>query len=297
MSRLIVNFLNSPYSLKSHIFPHIVQIGTGGTGGYLVQQIAQMLSIFNIKGKYVIADADIVEEKNLRNQLFIPKDVGKPKADVLAKRYRAAYQVDISSYSAKYIEDVKTIEKLFNTEYLGVYSYNTVYLPILISCVDNNYSRKIFHQYFEETDGNLLYLDVGNESVSLPDDSNKPIDEWTEEELETYKNSGYTGQVVAGLKWKGKVITEPVASLFPDILEDNDDIAPSSISCSDIVVSEPQRLITNRYAAQCVSTYLNEIFSEGTLSNHITFFHSRRMYMRTEPIKAPEKQSQEELVS
>lgn len=297
MSRLIVNFLNSSYSLKSHIFPHIVQIGTGGTGGYLVQQIAQMLSIFNIKGKYVIADADIVEEKNLRNQLFIPKDVGKPKADVLAKRYRAAYQVDISSYSAKYIEDVKTIEKLFNTEYLGVYSYNTVYLPILISCVDNNYSRKIFHQYFEETDGNLLYLDVGNESVSLPDDSNKPIDEWTEEELETYKNSGYTGQVVAGLKWKGKVITEPVASLFPDILEDNDDIAPSSISCSDIVVSEPQRLITNRYAAQCVSTYLNEIFSEGTLSNHITFFHSRRMYMRTEPIKAPEKQSQEELVS
>lgn len=296
MSRLIVNFLKDSYSRNSHIFPHIVQIGTGGTGGYLVQQVAQMMSIFDIRGKYVIADADIVEEKNLRNQLFIPKDVGKPKADVLAQRYRAAYQVDISSYSTKYVEDVQTIEELFNTEYLGVHSYRTVYLPILISCVDNNFSRKIFHQYFEETDGNLLYIDVGNESVTLPEDRNKPMEQWTEEELEAYKNSGYTGQVVAGLKWKGKVITDPVASLFPDILEDNDDIAPSSISCSDIVVSEPQRLITNRYAAQCVSTYLNEIFSEGQLSNHITFFHSKRMYMRTEPIKVPEKQSQEELV-
>jgi ThiF family len=297
MSRLVVDFLGGSYLRKRHIFPHIVQIGVGGTGGYLVQQIAQMLSIFGVKGKYVIADPDLVETRNLKNQLFIPKDVGKPKADVLSRRYRAAYQVDISSYTTNYVEDVKTIEHLFNTDYCGAYGYNTVYLPILISCVDNNFSRKIFHQFFQEVEDTLLYIDVGNESVTLPKDRNKPIEQWTEEEIEAYKNSGYTGQVVAGLKWKGKIITEPVASLFPDILEDNDDIAPSSVSCSDIVVSEPQRLITNRYAAQCVSTYLNEIFSEGTLSNHITFFHSKRMYMRTEPIRVKEQQSQEALVS
>ncbi|WP_121616769.1 ThiF family adenylyltransferase [Virgibacillus halodenitrificans] len=296
MGRMIVDFLNNSFSRRGNVFPHIVQIGVGGTGGYLVQQISQMMSIFGIQGKYVIADADIAEEKNLKNQLFIPNDIGKPKAEVLSKRYRAAYQTDISSYSTKYVEDVKTIENLFNNDYLGGHSYNTVYLPILISCVDNNFSRKIFHQYFKETEGNLLYLDVGNESVSLPDDPNKPMEQWTEGEIDSYKNSGYTGQVVAGLKWKNKVITDPIASLFPDILEDNDDIAPSSISCGDIVVSEPQRLITNRYAAQCVSTYLNEIFSVGTLSNHITFFHAMRGYMRTEPIKAKEKESQEELV-
>lgn len=296
-NKMVINFLkmNKYSTRRTRIFAHIVQVGTGGTGGQLVQQIAQMLSTFDIPAKYVIADSDIVEEKNLKNQLFVKKDIGKPKADVLAQRYRAAYQVDIASYSAKYVEDIETLDHLFNTEYLGAHSYDLVYLPILISCVDNKFTRKLFHQYFE-TKENLLYLDVGNESVTLPSERDKPKEEWTEEEVEEYNKSGYTGQVIAGLKWNRKVVTEPLASLFPQILEeDENDIAPSTISCGDVVASDPQRLITNRYAALCVSTYLNELFSEGTLSNHITFFHSKRMYLRTEPIKAKQKEEEESL--
>ncbi len=289
MSRKIIDLIQGKYSGQK-VFPYIVQIGTGGTGGYVVQQVAQMLSIFNIPAKYVLADYDVVEEKNLKNQLYIQKDIGKRKAEVLAQRYRAAYQIDIASYTNSYIEDIKTIENLFKTDYLGVHAYNVTYLPIIISCVDNNYSRKIFHDYFQQAEGNLLYLDVGNESVTLPEQKDKPKGEWTDEETENYQSSGYTGQVVAGLKLAGKVITQPVASLFPDILEDNDEIAPSQLSCTDLLASDPQRLITNRYAAMTVSTYLNEIFSEGTLSNHITFFHALRMYMRTEPIRTIEEE-------
>ena len=293
---MVIDFLKrgSKHYLKHNasIFVHIVQVGTGATGGQLVQKIAQMLGTMNVKGKYVIADSDIVEEKNLQNQLFIKKDVGKPKADVLAQRYRAAYQVDIGSYSEKYVEDIETLTKLFNKDYSGVSnnSYYYVYLPILISCVDNKFSRKLFHEYFEQSKGNLLYLDVGNESVTLPEDVDKPRSNWTQDEIETYNKSGYTGQVVAGLKLNGEIITEPLGTLFPDILEITEsDIAPSATSCGEVIASEPQRLITNRYAALCTATYLNELFSEGTLSNHITFFHAKRMYVRTEPIKAKQE--------
>lgn len=273
---------------SNRMFYHIVQVGTGATGGQLVQMIAQMLGTLDIQAKYVIADADIVEEKNLQNQLFIKKDVGKPKAEVLAQRYRAAYQVDISSYNEKYVEDIKTLEHLFNTDYARAKTYGVTYIPILISCVDNKYSRKLFHEYFEKKNGTFIYVDVGNEGVSLPDEPDKPRNEWTEEEIETYNKSGYTGQVVVGIKHKGRTITEPVASLFPGILDiTENDVAPSSISCGEVIASEPQRLITNRYAALCTATYLNELFSEGTLSNHITFFHAKRMYIRSEPIKAP----------
>lgn len=294
MTKLVIDFKKSnTSSYRSNdltIYTHIVQIGTGATGGQLVQMVGQMLATLDIEGKYVIADKDIVEEKNLQNQLFIRKDIDKPKAEVLAQRYRAAYQVDIASFSEKYVEDIETIDSLFNTDYERIYSSHHVYLPILISCVDNTFSRKVFHEYFEQHKGNLLYLDVGNESVVLPEDKTKPREQWTEEELEAYNKSGYTGQVVAGLKLHGKVITEPIASLFPSILEiDESDIAPSETSCGAVIASDPQRLITNRYAALCVATYLNELFSEGTLSNHMTFFHAKRMYMRTEPIKPIER--------
>ncbi|WP_331281027.1 hypothetical protein [Brevibacillus thermoruber] len=45
-----------------------------------------MMNIFKVQGFYLVADPDTVEQKNLANQLFIPKDVGQKKAAVLANR-------------------------------------------------------------------------------------------------------------------------------------------------------------------------------------------------------------------
>nr|WP_231558727.1 hypothetical protein [Brevibacillus thermoruber] len=44
------------------------------------------MNIFKVQGFYLVADPDTVEQKNLANQLFIPKDVGQKKAAVLANR-------------------------------------------------------------------------------------------------------------------------------------------------------------------------------------------------------------------
>ncbi|QCJ45480.1 thiamine biosynthesis protein ThiF (plasmid) [Bacillus sp. S3] len=267
-------------------YPHIVVVGAGGNGAYVIQQVAQMLNIYNIWGKLVIADYDHFEEKNLANQLCLRSDIGKNKAEALAKRYRSAYQIDISTYSASYVEDVKTLKSLFNTDYEGCKGWTTSYLPILISCVDNNFSRQIFHQFFEQ-EHTLLYIDIGNESVRSPKDFKiRPKEKWTEEELVAYEKSGYTGQLVCGLKVNGNVICEPIASVFPDILEDKDEIAPSELSCTQLAASEPQRVITNRYSSLAASTILNEIFELGCLSTHKIFYHSKRGYMRSEPIEA-----------
>jgi hypothetical protein len=64
-------------------------------------------------------------------------------------------------------------------------------------------------------------------------------EEWTEEEQQRHVNTGWTGQVVAGLRWNGKTVMEPVADRFPDILEDEDEIAPSEMACSQVIASEP----------------------------------------------------------
>ncbi len=110
-------------------------------------------------------------------------------------------------------------------------------------------------------------------------------EEWTEEKRQRHSNTGWTGQVVAGLRLNEKTVLEPLAGRFPDILEDEDEIAPSEMACSQVIASEPQRLITNRFAAQAVAGYLNELFGERTLSTHVTFFHAKKMYMRGDRIQ------------
>jgi hypothetical protein len=265
-----------------NLYIHIVQIGTGGTGGTLAQNIAQMLSIFKVRSSYVLADPDTVEAKNLRNQLFIEKDIGLKKAEVLARRYRSAYNLKISEYTESYIEDLKTLTNLFELNFEGG-GFQTVYIPILISCVDNNYSRQLFHQYFENT-SDLLYIDVGNESTQMPVNyETRPREEWTKEELDDYLESGWTGQCIIGYKKNNKVILEPIGALYPGILEDQDEIKPSQ-SCSAIVQSEPQRLLTNKYAAQTVITMLNEIFDTQTISQHQIHFHAKKGYMKGVPV-------------
>jgi hypothetical protein len=239
----------------------------------VAQQVAQLMSSFDIDGSLLLADRDEVEEKNLKNQLFIKKDIGKPKAEVLARRYSAAYELPISYYTASYVESVETLDTLFKVRGSA--------LPILIGCVDNNFSRQIFHQYFEKSQ-RLIYIDVGNEAAVVPNDFlTRPINRWSEEEIETFNESGWTGQLVVGVKWDGKVLAEPVASVFPDILTDNDTIKPSDVSCSDLSASHPQKVLTNRYSSMAVTTVMNELLDRGHISIHKMVFHAQRGYMKT----------------
>lgn len=268
--------MNKRIKLSGHqaeIHPYFIIVGTGGTGGYVAQQVAQLVSVYG-KGSIILADADVVEEKNLKNQLFVKSDIGFKKASILAERYSAAYEVSIGSYTEKYIESIDDIEKLVSSDYLGI-GYYKRFCPILIGCVDNKYSRRIFHEYFMRK-SSLIYIDVGNESAKVPKDFiDRSMSEWSEEEVSQFHNSGFTGQAVVGVKIDDNTIYEPVASIFPDIFE-GDELAPSALSCSELAASAPQKLITNRYAAMCVNTIVNEILATDTISIHKMAFHAQK---------------------
>lgn len=61
-----------------------------------------------------------MRKKNLKNQLFVKQDIDKKKADVLAKRYSSAYDIQIASFSDSYIEDVDSLKKLFYNNHLDI---------------------------------------------------------------------------------------------------------------------------------------------------------------------------------
>ncbi|MFE7064201.1 ThiF family adenylyltransferase [Sutcliffiella sp. NPDC057660] len=272
-----------PYNRKT-LYPVIVQLGVGGTGSNVAQQLTQMLMMYGKNSIYCLADFDTIEKKNIGNQLFVESNIGKKKADILAKRYSHAYGIQIHSYTKGYVEDVDTLKSLFNTDYINYTGSEVRVLPILLGCVDNNYTRKICHQLFEKVP-NLLYIDSGNEHAVVPSDfRTRPKEEWTEDEVRAYHESGWTGQVCAGLKIGGKVILEPVASRYTEILEDNDEIKPSLLSCEELSASDPQRLMTNKMAALAMCSYLSELFECGTISKSLTVFHASKGFMKSEPL-------------
>ncbi|MDX1806663.1 MAG: ThiF family adenylyltransferase [Paenisporosarcina sp.] len=274
------------YKHATNIYPFIVQIGTGGTGGYLVQHLAQLLGTSKQAASYVIVDPDVIEEKNLKNQLFLNSEVGLKKADVLASRYSEAYGLSIGSYSESYMESLEQLKGLFNTDYLRISHVGpkVLFLPIVIGCVDNNFTRKLLHELFDYLKV-CIYVDAGNESTDVPKDwMVRSKDSWTPEELLQFAQSGWSGQVVTGAKLPN-FYQKPVAEMFPDILEDNDSIAPSELSCTQLTASEPQRLLVNKYAALIVTGLVTEIIEEHSISNHVTFFHAKKLYMRSVPVQ------------
>ncbi|MFT9495756.1 MULTISPECIES: ThiF family adenylyltransferase [Bacillota] len=275
------------------VFPFIVQVGAGGTGGYVVQHIAQLLGTTKTKAAYVIADPDVIEEKNLGNQLFLPQEVGLKKADVLASRYSAAYGIDIGSFSDSYIESEKDLRALFSMEYMSMYDEgerqcNKLFLPIIVGCVDNNYTRRVIHELFKKMK-TVVYIDAGNESTKVPDDwRTRPKERWTEEELRDYRESGWSGQVVTGVRMN-LFKQAPMAEMFPDVLQDQDDIRPSELSCTELTASEPQRLIVNKLAALSIANILTILIEDYNINSHITFFHAKKGYMRSTDVQSSEK--------
>lgn len=281
-----VEVLKSQYENYDYLYPFIIQVGAGGTGGYLVQHIAQMLGTSKVDSTYVIADPDVIEEKNLGNQMFLPEEVGLKKADVLANRYSAAYGIDIISYSDSFIESIEQLNSLASTNYLSMSTprYRTLLLPIVIGAVDNNYTRQILHKFFESFKRGV-YIDAGNESTECPADwQTRAKAEWTEAELTAFNESGWSGQVVTGVKLEN-FTQDPLATVFPDVLTDTDDIRPSAMSCTELTASEPQRLIVNKFAALAIMSSLSQIVEEQIISTHITHFHAKRGYMNSSPVQ------------
>ncbi|ALS09880.1 hypothetical protein ABE82_26030 (plasmid) [Paenibacillus peoriae] len=256
-----------PKYKKMHF--NMVLIGAGGTGGLLVQRLAKMMFAFeNVGTSLILADPDLVELKNLLRQPFISKDVGHHKAEVLARRYGSTYGVKIGYYTASYIENTNQLRDLFSNIDYTVTS-GTVIQNVLIGAVDNDFSRGVMNQFFNEEE-NLVYIDAGIEGVWLPDEE-KDISVWTEEELEMSRESGYSGQVVVGLKKNNKVILEPVNGVYP--LDVHDAIPPWH-NCS-LDPYQPQRMIANEFAAMHIAIILNGLFQNFSLDVHYINYNGR----------------------
>ena len=236
----------------------IVLVGTGGTGGYIVPQLYRLLYALDRPIRVILCDGDLVEEKNLGRQNFIEADLGKNKAMVLAERYSNAFGIE-TSYIPQYVEDEEMLEELLEPLQYPQNRYVTNQngeavreviseIVILIGAVDNNRSRQVFHSVFQRAK-ELIYIDSGNSKAS--------------------------GQVICGVRRSGKTFYQPVASLYPEVLEQTDKF-PTELSCAEASISAPQTIAANLAAATVVTIHIYNILAEGNIWSGASFFRIRR---------------------
>lgn len=227
----------------------IVVIGAGGTGGYVIPHLYRIAFAANRPCRIIIADGDIVEEKNLIRQNFAQCDIGQNKAQVMAERYSEVFGIE-TQYIPEFIEEEERLYELLHLQ--STYGYPKP-IGILIGAVDNNRSRVMCHHVFHRLD-DIIYIDSGN--------------------------GEYTGQVVCGVKMSGRVISKPVARVYPDILTDTEKF-PSELSCAQRSVSAPQTIAANIFASTAISSMLYYLLIEGTLQNNRLAFSSRKLLMKS----------------
>ena len=216
----------------------VVMLGAGGTGGHIAPHLYRLLYALDRPVRFILCDGDVVEEKNLVRQNFIPADLGENKAQVLAERYSTVFGLE-TEYVPSFVETEEALKELLTPKVLYSSTYPPVVISkeqvILIGAVDNNRSRQLCHKVFYDSE-ELVYLDSGN--------------------------SEHTGQVVCGIRSGGRTLYKPVGKVYPDVLRDTDKF-PTELSCAEASLSSPQTITANLTAATIVVNILYNILTTG----------------------------------
>ena len=239
----------------------IVMLGAGGTGGHIAPHLYRLLYALGRPVRFIICDGDVVEQKNLVRQNFIPADLGENKAKVLAERYSTVFGLE-TEYIPSFIESEDELRRLLTPESWQIDYRNIIREQVvLIGAVDNNKSRQLCHRVFQKLD-ELIYIDSGN--------------------------GEYTGQVVCGIRRGGKTCYPPIGTVYPDVLEDTDKF-PTELSCAEASVSAPQSIAANITAATAAVDMIYNILALGDSSVRKITFSTRTVNVRPEVQKRRRK--------
>ena len=247
--------LTIPHKANSSESYTIAIVGAGGTGGYLIRDLARFIYALREKGdsrdfRIKIIDADIVEKKYVLRQNFTVRDIGKYKAEVMAKRYSAAFGLEIEAIT-KMIETKQDLAEIFSR--LG---YNST--KILVGCVDNNKARRVFSDHIRFSD--TYWIDSGNETKS-----GQIILGYGKFDRDLHRGSAPSRN--------SNYRMPNVTHLYPEILDPNeDDLEQANISCADRAMVDTQNIFVNMTAAGHQLSFIRQIILQEPITiNSIEF--------------------------
>lgn len=132
---------------KNYLSPnvrHIMIVGCGGTGSYLAESVASLIAGYRLDIRLTLVDHDLVEDKNVYRQLFMPCDSTerKNKAEALSEMLNMRFGLSTSFITEEITKPVSADPSC-----------------LVITCVDKVSVRKLFKD-------SRLWLDLGNDRTS-----------------------------------------------------------------------------------------------------------------------------------
>ena len=227
---------------------NIIVVGCGGTGANYIVQLGRFLYHNAVASEcsLLLIDGDVVEERNISRQPFLPCDIGRKKAEVMCEILQEAFDVS-SRYYPEYL--------LSHIELTALEA--DAPLTILIGAVDNHACRKVLHKFFLMSD-NCIYIDAANEYSA--------------------------GEVVCGVKTGGIVLAHDRAHYFPEILTDQS-VPKTEESCLEVNASEPQHLATTLFSATLLLKCTAEVITDAGWAGGIYYFDALKGFSRFEEEK------------
>lgn len=212
-----------------------LQIGAGGTGGYITEELVAVLGATGQEHVLVVIDGDIVEERNLERQAFYKGDINKNKAEALISRIDDKDDPNVTVYGLTdyiktWMDIVAIITRMWEL-------YDTQEEVMIICGADNNAVRhridlatKALHelQIFKH----VVIVDSGNT-------------EYTGECLVT--------SLTRGVAYEDNHLDYRLARLVGG-LEDRLTYGDFELSCEVVSESQPQNIGTNMLAGYAVLT-------------------------------------------
>jgi PRTRC genetic system ThiF family protein len=237
-------------------------IGCGGTGSHLATGLGALARELIERGQacdLAFIDGDRVEPKNVGRQLFSTGDVGRNKAEVLARRVGAAYNLPVLAVT----RNIKTAAEL-----VPHHDYRA--LHVLVGAVDNPAARAHIAGAQKDALHQIWVVDCGNEN--------------------------HSGQVIVGNMPDAKAMRGAVSLgmldrlpspylVMPDLVR-----APAAAkrgrSCAELTAAGEQGLMVNRMMAAWALAMLHDLLL-SSLSYFAIWINLATGGVRTWPVDLP----------
>ncbi len=260
---------------------HLCLAGCGGTGSWFAQDLARLaltLQTMNVETHVTFVDPDIIEAANVFRQNFCFAEVGKNKAEALARRLSAGWGVEVHAQPLP-----------FESKMAFAHEADLV---IAIGCVDNAAARKSIAEVLDRREG---FTGIGWRY----DPDHGPMRVWWLD----LGNGRESGQVLLGSTSNPKRLANafplpdrcgalPAPTLqHPELLKPRPEELSqekSGLSCEEMAARNAQSLVINRMMADIGAGYLVKLLFEPpareALACYATYIDMRSMSMRSKLI-------------
>ena len=245
----------------------LVQVGCGGTGGWLTPAICRIARVLSENGKAVsitLIDPDQVAKANVYRQNFSDAEINLPKATVLALRYGSGWGLPIKAILAPFAPEM--IEVRGDC------------LNVILGCVDNAVARnsiaKVIEANSNHYQSNFLktwWIDAGN----TRDYAQVLVGNTTN--IKVLENSFSVPRICSALPSPALQHPELLQPL-PEETADNLELAANQagqlqmLSCEQMALLGTQSLTINQRIAAEAADFLLRLLT-GTLRKFATYLN------------------------